>query len=132
MKQMTVIAQDKVGVLADISYILGKARINIESVAAVSSEGKAVLTFLLADEKRAAQLLKHNGYRVLESEIFVVRLRDEPGELSKLSSRLTGAKISIMNLYVVARDRGFSIIALKVDKPKAAKKILEPYLAIED
>ena len=132
MKQMTVVAQDKVGVLADISYLLGKARINIESVAAVSSEGKAIITFLLADEKKAAQLLKHNGYHVLESEIFVVRLRDEPGELSKLSSRLTQAKISIANLYVVARDRGFSIVALKVDKPKAAKKVLAPYLAIED
>jgi hypothetical protein len=131
MKQMTVIARDRVGVLADISYLLGKAKINIESVSAVSSNDKAILTFLLKDEKRAAQLLRHNGYHVLESEILVVRLKDEPGALSSLSSRLVEAKISISSLYIVAKEAGTSIVALKVDKPKKAKKLLAPYVAMD-
>lgn len=132
MKQMTVIVSDKVGVLADISYLLGKAKINIESVSAASSQGKAVLTFLLKDEKKAAHLLKENGYHVLESEIFVIRIKDEPGELSKLSSILVKEKIGISSLYIVAKERGFSIVALKTDKPKKAKKILSPYMKIGD
>ena len=132
MKQMTVIAQDKVGMIADISYILGAAKINIDSVMAVSSEGKAILTFLLKDGERAARLLEHNGYNVLESEIFLIRLKDEPGELSRVSSLLGEKKINIASLYVVARDRGHSIVALKVDKPRKAKKLLSPYMQIEE
>ena len=132
MKQMTVIAQDKVGVIADISYILGAAKINIESVMGISSEGKAILTFLLKDGEKAARLLKNNGYRVLESEIFLIRLKDEPGELSKVSTLLGEKKVNIASLYVVARDKGNSIVALKVDKPRKAKKLLAPFMKMEE
>jgi len=47
MKDITIIAPDKVGLLADISYILGKARVNIESIAVTSVGGKAVITVLV-------------------------------------------------------------------------------------
>ena len=132
MKQVTVVAQDKVGVIADISFILGSAKINIESILAVSSDGKAIITLLLKDGEKAVRLLKSNGYHVLESEIFLIRLKDEPGELSRVSSLLGEKKVNIASLYVVARDRGYSIVALKVDKPRKAKRLLAPYLKIED
>ncbi|MCX8196846.1 MAG: ACT domain-containing protein [Candidatus Micrarchaeota archaeon] len=131
MKQMTVIVQDKVGLLADISYILGKAKINIDSVSVVSSGGTAILTFLLSDEKKAAQLLRQNGYKVLESEIFIVKLKDRPGELSELSSKLANAKINILSLYIVAKEAGYTYIAIKVDKTKKAKQLLKPYMELE-
>ena len=132
MKQVTVVAQDKVGVIADISFILGSAKINIESILAVSSDGKAIITLLLKDGEKAVRLLKSNGYHVLESEIFLIRLKDEPGELSRVSSLLGEKKVNIASLYVVARDRGYSIVPLKVDKPRKAKRLLAPYLKIED
>ncbi|MEM4347948.1 MAG: ACT domain-containing protein [Candidatus Anstonellaceae archaeon] len=128
MKQMTVIVPDKVGLLADISYILGKAKINIDSVSVASTEGTAILTFFLKDEKKAAQLLRQNGYKVLESEVFIARLKDRPGELSELSSKLAEANINILNLYIVAKESGYAYVAIKVDKPRKAKKILIPYL----
>ena len=128
MKEITIVAEDKVGVIADISYILGKAHINIESVVASTMEGKAIITLMLRDEKKAAELLKNNGYHVLESEIFVVKLQDEPGQLSDLSKELSEAGVSIASLYVVARDKGMTIVALRVDKPQKAKKILGPLI----
>ncbi|MCX8174872.1 MAG: ACT domain-containing protein [Candidatus Micrarchaeota archaeon] len=130
-KQITLVVDDKVGVLADVACILGKARINIESISAVSMEGKAIITLFVSDEKRAAGLLRKYGFHILESEIIVLKLKDEPGELSKVSSALSEAGINIINLYIIAKERGFSIIAAKVDKPSAAKRLLKPYLDIE-
>ena len=132
MKQVTVVAQDKVGVIADISFILGSAKINIESILAVSSDGKAIITLLLKDGEKAVRLLKSNGYHVLESEVFLIRLKDEPGALSRVSSLLGEKKVNIASLYVVARDRGYSIVALKVDKPRKAKRLLAPCLKIDE
>jgi len=132
MKQITIVADDKVGVLADISYILGKARINIESVTAEVHGGKAMVNLTVKDEKKAAQLLSANGYKVLESEILVVKLKDEPGELSKMSKLLKDAGISIENLYLLARGEGVSLDAIKVDKPKKAKAVLEKYILKAD
>jgi len=131
MKEITIVGDDKVGVLADISYILGKAHINIESVLATAMEGKAIVTLMLKEEKKAAELLKNNGYRVLESEIFVVKLKDEPGQLSDLSKELSEAGVNIASLYVVAKDKGITIVALCVDKPQKAKKILAPHILTE-
>jgi len=132
MEQITVVVDDKVGVLADISYVLGKAKINIESLLVVSMSGKAILTFFVKDEARATKLLRASGYKVLESEILVVRLKDAPGQLSQMSSMLVAEKISILNLYFIAKEKGGSILALRVDKTKKAKKVLAPYMKLED
>lgn len=132
MKEITVVGQDKVGVLADISYILGKAKINIESVSATAMEGKAIVSLMVKDDRRATELLKNNGYTVLESEIFVVRLKDEPGRLSELSKSLSDDGVSIASLYVVAKDDGNTIVALRVDKQHKAKKLLAPLLISQE
>jgi len=125
MKQITVVADDKVGLLADISYILGKARINIEAIAVEVIGHKAVINLTLKDDKRAAELLKNNGYRVLESEVLVVKLKDEPGELARISERLAEAGINVESLYLLSRHEGYSLDALRVGNYKKAAKLLE-------
>lgn len=128
MKQITIVADDKVGLLADISYILGKARVNIESLSVDVHGGKAVINITVKDDARASSMLGGNGYKVLSSEVFVLRLHDGPGELSKLSNSLKEEGINIESLYLLSREGGVSLDALKVDKPKKARKLLEPYL----
>ncbi|MFA4982947.1 MAG: ACT domain-containing protein [Candidatus Micrarchaeia archaeon] len=124
MKQLTITMDDKVGVLADISYILGKAKINIESVSAEAYGGKVVINLTVKDDKRAAELLAASGYKALESDVLVVKVKDAPGELSKISTRLKDANIDIQSLFILARGDGYSLDVFKVDKPKAARKIL--------
>ena len=81
MKQMTLIAKDEVGVLADISYILGKARINIESITVASVEAKAIITMFVKDEKRAKELLRANGLALPQAPV------NNPRNLNSLFSR---------------------------------------------
>jgi hypothetical protein len=128
MKQITIVAEDKVGVIADISYILGKAHINIEAISAEVYGGKGVVNLTVKDESKAAKLLSASGYKVLESEIIVIKVKDEPGKLSEVSKLLKDSGVNIENLYLLTRGEGVSIDAISVDKPKKAKKILAKYL----
>ncbi|MCX8198369.1 MAG: hypothetical protein N3F07_04255 [Candidatus Micrarchaeota archaeon] len=128
MKQLTIVVDDKVGVIADISYILGKAKINIEAISAEVYGGKGIINLMVKDEQKAAKLLSANGYKVLESELIIVKLKDEPGRLSEVSALLKDAGINISNLYLLARGNGVSIDAISVDKPKKARKVLAEYL----
>ena len=128
MKQLTVIMDDRVGLLADLSYILGKAKINIEGISVEVHGGKGIINVIVKDEKKATSVLHANGYHVLSSEMLVIKMRDEPGELSNVSKKLQAAKVSIENLYVLVRGDGYCLDALKVDKPSKAKKILSGYL----
>jgi len=52
IKQITVVAEDKVGLLADISYILGKAKINIESLSVEVQGNKCLIDISVKDEAR--------------------------------------------------------------------------------
>lgn len=128
MKQITIVAEDKVGLIADISYILGKAHINIESIAVEVYGGKAVVNLSVKDEAKAVRLLSANNYQVLESELLAFKVNDEPGKLSEVSRLLKEAHINTINLYQITRGNGYTINAIKVDKPKKAKKVIAQYL----
>ncbi len=124
MKQLTIMTNDRVGILADISYILGKAKMSIIGVTAEAYEGNAIINLMVKDDKKASGLLAANGYKVLETDLIMIKVKDEPGALSSVSKRLKDAKINVESLFLIMRCKGHSIGALKVDKPKAAKRIL--------
>jgi len=132
MKQICIVAPDRVGLIADISYILGKAKINIDAISVDVYGGKGVINITVKDEKKAARLLKMNNYEVLESELLIIKVRDEPGGLSEVSKLMKDSGVNIESIYLITRGEGFSLDALKVDKPKKAKKLLAPYIVKGD
>ena len=128
MKQITVVVADKVGVLAELSYLLGKAHVNIEAISAEVQGGKSVINLVVSDERKAEAILKSNGYHVLAGEMLVVKVKDAPGALSDISKKLQKARINIESIYLLTRGDGYSLDALMVDKPKKAKKVLADYI----
>ncbi len=128
MKQITIVADDKVGLLADISYILGKAKVNIDSISVDVVGGKAIISVLLSDEERGKSVLEASGYKVNELNSLVLKLRDQPGELSKITKTLSKEGINIQNVHMLSRDGKNTVISIAVDKPKRAISLLKEYL----
>ena len=128
MRSITVVAEDRVGLLADISYLLGKAKVNIDSISVDVVAGKAVITLALKDDQKAKTLLENAGYKVAESNVVVIKLSDQPGELSKITNMLAQEKINIENVHMLSRDGNTTVLAIVVDKPKRAMKLLDQYL----
>ena len=128
MKQITVVVADKVGVLAELSYLLGKAHVNIDAISAEVQGGKSVINLVVSDDKKAEMRLRSNGYHVRAGERLVVKVKDAPGALSEISKKLQRAKINIESIYLLTRGEGYSLDAIMVDKPKKAKKVLADYI----
>lgn len=128
MKEMTLIVNDKVGVLAEMSYVLGRSRVNIESLSVEVHGGKAIINLLVDDGDRAEAVLREKGYSVLSSDALVVRMKDEPGALSEVSELLKAANVSVGSLVLLSRAKGHTLCALIVDKPAEARKVLGKYL----
>lgn len=131
MKQITLVIEDKVGALADISYILGKAKINIDSISVAKVGPNAVIYLTVRDEKRAKEVLENNSYHVMSSETLVVKMKDQPGELSKLSKSLADNGVNIESIHMLTRDRENAVYSIRVDKTAKAEKILAPYLTLD-
>jgi hypothetical protein len=128
IKQITVVAEDKVGLLADISYILGKARINIDSLAAEVQGNKCLIDISVKDEAKATSLLTSNGYQVLQANVLVVRIKDEPAQMAQFASRLAKEKINTMSMRIITKENGYDTYALQVDHTAKAKRVLAPYM----
>jgi len=128
MKSVTIVSEDKVGLLADISYILGKAKVNIESISVDVVAGKAIITLTIGNPAKAKDVLERNGYTVAESNVLVIKLADKPGELSRITNMLAGDHVNIQNVHMLSRDGKNTVLAIVVDKPKKASKMLEDHL----
>lgn len=128
MKTITIMTDDRVGLLADISYLLGKTKVNIESVNVDVVGGKAIITLLVKDHQKAKSVLENSGFKLAEANTVMVKLTDQPGELSKITAMLASEKINIERMNIVSKDGKNTILSFNVDNPKRASKILEQYL----
>jgi len=128
MKPITVVADDRVGLLADISYILGKAKINIDSINVDVIGGKAIIGLMVSDRERAKSILDASGYKVNELEGLVLKVADKPGELSRITNMVSKEGISILNVHMISRDGNNTIISMTVDKPRKAEHVLKEHL----
>ena len=132
MKCVTIIADDKVGLLADMSYILSKARINIESINVDVIAGKAIISTCLSDADKGKVVLSQAGYNVEEMNAVVIKLPDEPGQLNKITTLLSKEGIGIQNVHTLSKDASSTVLSIIVDKPKRASTLLKEFLITKD
>jgi hypothetical protein len=128
VKTITIVADDKVGLLADISYVLAKSKINIESICVEVIAGKAVILMGLTDAEKGKLVIEAAGYTVENLDAVVIKLKDQTGEVTKITTTLTKEGVDVKKVDILAKDKGNSIVAIEVDKHKRASAILKPYL----
>jgi hypothetical protein len=124
MKPVTVIAEDRVALLADISYVLGKSGVNIESLNMEIVGGKAVISFLVRDPRKARDVLERNGYNTAELDAIVIKVSNHISEMAKITEKLSKARVSIDDMSIISSSPNEGVFALKVDKPRKAVKLL--------
>lgn len=128
MKEVTVIVPNKVGALAEVADELGKNGINIVSLSAQGLGEHGVLRFLTSDEHTAVTVLtkyiggKKNTYEVRLNDVFTVKLPDRPGELAKLTKRITKTGVSIESVYQVGSEQG--VVELVI-RPEAMEPVVD-------
>ena len=128
MKNITIVADDRVGLLADISYILGKSKINIDAISVDVIAGKAVIQIAVKDVGKPLEILKNSGYNVAETNALILKLDDKPGELSKITLMLADNHVNIESVHILSRDGKATILAMTVDKQKKAQDLLSNFL----
>jgi hypothetical protein len=129
MKELTIFAKDRVGLLADITEMMGKNGVNIEFLSGEAVAGIAVLHMTFSNELAAASLLERVGFTVISSDILVLRIPNKPGEIGRISRMLSDEGINIQNIYFMGEKARHGFFAVKVDRPDDAKGILKKYIS---
>ena len=126
MKSVTIVSDDRVGLLADISYILGKSGVNIDGLHVDVIGGKAVIAMEVKDTKKAGDILGRNGFRTTDPAAIVIKVANS--SMEKITEMLEGEKVKITELTRLSADSTDGIFAVNVDKPRKAAKMLAPFL----
>jgi hypothetical protein len=126
MKSVTIVSDDRVGLLADISYILGKSSINIDGLSVDVVGGKAVISLEVRDAKRASEVLHCNGFRTTSLDSIIIKISND--SMDEITEMLEGEKVQVRELSSLSSDAVDSIYALSVDKPRKAAKMLSAFI----
>ncbi|MDE1798318.1 MAG: hypothetical protein KGH63_02845 [Candidatus Micrarchaeota archaeon] len=125
MKRLTVVTKQWVGALADVSFILSKARVHVEDLTVLSEGDRAVVQLFCQLPERAKMALESNGYKVLESDRMVfARLPNEPESRARILRAVGPVKVSEPECLSVSQD--YSIVGFKVSNRAAAARALGP------
>ncbi|MDX2109375.1 MAG: ACT domain-containing protein [Verrucomicrobiota bacterium] len=128
MKQIVIVTENRPGVVAKISELLGKKGINIESINADAVGNYGVITLMVDRVDLAVALLKDASYDAKVEDALVVNLHDEPGALAVLSRRFLDADINIRSIRIVRRGEGSTLVAIATNRTHEAMDLVKDLL----
>lgn len=124
VKQLTLTALSKPGVLARICGVLSDAGVNLVAICAADGDGRSKLRMLVSDPARAKQALAAAKIRCGEEPALLLTLDDKPGSLGRVVARLAAAKINIRCTYATTGGGGTAQVVLVVPNPDKAERAL--------
>ncbi len=125
---ISVITENRTGVLAEIAEAMGSAKININAINGEGLGEIGIIRLITNDPKKTAEILRKRNFNIVESDVFLITLRNEPGQLKKISDILAKKKINIEFIYQqTSEDRGSARVIIKVNETQKlkAREILE-------
>ena len=98
-KQFTLYLENKPGVLADVTTKLANAKVNIEGISVAESTDTAIVQLVVNKASAAAKVLKRAKIPHAVQNVALVHLRNEPGSLAKIVSKISKFRVHVNYVY---------------------------------
>ena len=124
MRDFAIHLTHRPGELARVSHALARKGVNLRSVAAMTVGNQGLLRLIADDVEAARSALQEANIPFEENEVVTVLLENRAGELENVADKLAGANVNLHAVYVVGLEGDLVDLALIVDDPKKAKKVV--------
>ena len=103
---LTIILEDRPGVLAGMGEAMGKAGINIDGICGIPCGGEGVIHILVEDASGARRVLEEIGVEIREERpVLVLEVEDRPGMLGGITRLIANAGVNINLCYLATNNR---------------------------
>ncbi len=106
VREIVVEHVDRIGVVADISRLLGDMGINLSAVSAAVDGDAVRIGLITSSQSYARDALRDAGYTIRERDVIVVELPHHPGFLCRITEALARRELTITELYATVPDDG--------------------------
>lgn len=124
MKQISVLTENRSGILAELSLALAARDVNIESIDGEGAEQTGVVTLTVDRYDEALLALQEAGFRAVSEDALIVRLKDEPGALARVAERFKTENMNIKSLRFLSRDDGYALVTLVTEDNERARALV--------
>lgn len=123
IRQVSLFSENKPGRLASMAKACQEEGINILAFSIAEADGFGVIRALVDKPDLAHKKLTDLGFNVAFTNVIGVEMKDEPGGLYEIASKLADAKINIEYSYAYSgKDR--AVLILRVDQVEEAVRLL--------
>ena len=113
LKQVSIYAENKKGMLQEITGVLAQNGINIWGSVTNDSAEFGIIRMIVDDPAQASEILQKAGYLCKLSDVIGVEMADEVGALHKLLEALKDSNINIDYIYLsFDRESGLPVQVL--------------------
>ena len=124
-KQLSIFLENRPGGLAKICGTLSEAGINILALTIHDTVDHAIVRLLADRPVKALLILEQLGLYILESDVIVLDLDNQPGALAEVARKLARADINIEYAYCSATEhQGTGSLILRTDEPDRTLELL--------
>ncbi|MGZ8186705.1 MAG: ACT domain-containing protein, partial [Methylobacter sp.] len=133
MKQLSIISENRIGVVTEITEALAAADVNIESIDA-ETIGEHVVVVLNVNKYDAALQAVHQlkNMHIITEDAILVKLNDEPGALARIARRFTDAGIELRSIRFMERNSDYSLVAISTDRTANALALVADVLVSQE
>jgi hypothetical protein len=123
-QQFVVQLPNQPGALASLLEAFASRGLDLRSIggSGIGTQGAAVL--ILNDAAAARKVLKAGKYTFIEAEALVTSAPDQPGAVAGIARRLADAGVNLQGLAILGWQQGKAELALSVDDPDRARRVL--------
>ncbi len=105
-KQLSLVLENLPGTLAEVCSSLADTGVTIHALSIADMCDTGELRVVVSNWKRAKAVLEERGYDVLESEVIIAEMMNEPGVLADIAQRLAKGNVNIEYVYYSASAVG--------------------------
>ena len=125
LQQISVFLENRPGVLAELTALLGEGGVNIRALSIAESRDFGVVRMIVPDPVSAAALLDEKGYSIQVVEVLAVEVTDEPGGLGRALRELAEERLNVDYLYTFMNKLSENaVIVLRIDTLDYARSVL--------
>jgi len=125
-KEFTVFLEDRAGALGKICQALADHGVNILALQSFLSGDKNVTRFIVDNPEAAKSALEGKRLTLTVEDVLLLKLRNRPGEIARVASRLGLAHINIHYAYCgLESGTNSPLVFLGVSEVSRAAQILE-------
>jgi hypothetical protein len=127
VKQVSIILENIPGMFLSVSECLARESINIRAISVADTSNTSTVRFVTDNPEKTVNVLRSNGYKVIENDVLGVEIPDHPGALRAVLKPLKDSNINVLYFYTYLGrgESGQPIVIIGVDKTEEAVAALK-------